>query len=89
MRYTLAATGKDVYAKVRGSDGAERKEFLSNYMSDCAQHVSEWARFKPGGGAVYINESRELFGPVGDDGYVYLGYVPLDGWFPRPAVEDY
>ena len=53
-----------------------------------ARHVGQWAEHKPGGGAVYINEARELFGPRGEDDYIYLGYMPLDEWFPRPAVED-
>ncbi|WP_104524523.1 hypothetical protein [Blastococcus atacamensis] len=88
MKYTLTATGKDVYGKQRTPDGAERKIFLSSYLIGCDLHVSEWGRHKSRGGAVYINESRELFGPGDDDDYVYLGYVPLDTWFPRPAVED-
>ncbi len=87
-KYTLTATGKDVYGKQRSPDGAERKVFLSSYLVGCERHVSEWARVKSRGGGVYINESRELFGPGDDDEYVYLGYVPLDAWFPRPAVEE-
>jgi hypothetical protein len=88
MRYTLAATGKDVYAKRRTADGAETKEHLSAHLAACEPYVREWSRYKPGGGAVYINEARELFGPLSEDEYVYLGYVPLDEWYPRPTVED-
>ncbi|MGY1810177.1 hypothetical protein ACI8AF_22650 [Blastococcus sp. SYSU D00669] len=88
MRYTLAATGKDVYAKRRIANSAELKEYLSAYLADCELHVRQWAEHKPGGGAIYINEARELFGPRGEDDYMYLGYVPLGEWFPRPSVDD-
>jgi hypothetical protein len=86
MRYTLASSGRDVYGKRQGPDGVDRIERLSAYVPGAESWVAAWSMHKPGGGAVYINEARELFGPVGDF-YVYFGYVPLDVWFPEPDVE--
>lgn len=88
MRYAIAATGKDVYARCQDATGTERKEYLSRYVPEAAQWVSDWSKPKPGGGALYINESRELFGPAGEERYIYFGYAPLDLWFPSPPVND-
>jgi hypothetical protein len=89
MRYTLTSTGTDVYGKRQNAAGLERKEYLSNFVPEVGRWVASWSKYKPGGGAVYINEARELFGPLGGgDRYLYFGYAPLDMWFPRPAVED-
>lgn len=89
MRYTLTSTGTDVYGKRQNAAGAERKEYLSNFVPEVARWVTGWGKYKPGGGAIYINEARELFGPLGSgDQYLYFGYAPLDMWFPRPAVDD-
>ncbi len=86
MRYTLASSGRDVCGKRQGPDGVECIERLSAYVLEADAWVADWSLHKPGGGAVYINEARELFGPVGDF-YVYFGYVPLDLWFPEPDVD--
>lgn len=87
MRYKLTASGRDVHGRQRGPDGVERIERLSAYVPGTDAWVTTWSRHKPGGGVVYINEARELFGPVGDF-YVYFGYVPLDMWFSEPEVEN-
>lgn len=88
MRYTLTAAGTDVYAKCQDGNGNERKEYLSRFVPDAERWIGEWSRHKPGGGAIYINEARELFCPGGSEDYIYLGYAPLDMWFPSPTSMD-
>ena len=89
IRYTVTASGTDVYCKRRVSQQTEVKEYLSDYFSSCEEVVKEWSRHKPGGGAVYINEARELFAPAnGGESFVYLGRVTYDQWFPMPGVDE-
>lgn len=89
VRYTLTASGDDVYCRRRITSTRERDEYLCDYAPKAVALVRGWARIRPGGGRLYINEARELFTPASEPGaFTYLGRVPLDGWFPEPAVES-
>lgn len=84
VRYTLAATGDDIYCKRMVSARVERQEYLSDYLDDAASFVRSFSAYKPGGGRLYINEAREMFTPDSSRGFRYLGYAPTDKWFPEP-----
>ncbi|WP_156374211.1 hypothetical protein [Cellulomonas sp. Leaf334] len=85
IRYTIAATGDDVYCKRRIDVRTERQERLSDYIADSPSFVRELARHRPTGGRLYINEAREMFSPLdGEGSFVYLGRAPIDRWFPEP-----
>lgn len=88
IKYTLNASGDDVYCRQRLTATRTRDEYLSDYLSSAGEFVRSWSRHKPGGGGIYINESRELFGPVDRDAntWLYFGYAGLDKWFPTPQV---
>ncbi|MFD0740777.1 hypothetical protein ACFQ1L_01465 [Phytohabitans flavus] len=90
VKYTLNATGDDVYCRRQIRPGRVRDEYLSDYLASASEVVRGWSRYKRAGGSIYINEARELFAPVGTDvvSYTYLGRVPIDSWFPRPDVGD-
>jgi hypothetical protein len=87
VRYTLAASGDDVYCKRMICSRTERQEYLSDYIDDAAAFVRGFSKFRPHGGRLYINEARELFSPDPNGGFVYLGYAPTDRWFPEPRPE--
>jgi hypothetical protein len=87
IRYTLAASGDDVYCKRLIGNRTERKEYLSDYIDGAASFVRTFSKFRPQGGRLYINEARELFSPDPDRGFVYLGFAPTDRWFPEPRPE--
>lgn len=87
IRYTLAASGDDIYCRRMIRPQVERTERLSALNDATATVVRQWSRHKPGGGAIYINEARELFAPVGD-GWIYLGRASYQEWFPEPLVSD-
>lgn len=88
IKYTLNAAGDDVYCTRPTSPTRQRDEYLSDYVKSGSEFVRSWSRHKPGGGGVYINESRELFGPVDRDAntWLYFGYASLEKWFPTPQV---
>lgn len=88
VRYTLAASGDDVYCRRLVRPGRERDEYLTDYVPAARQLVREWARIRPGGGRLYINEAREVFTPGSEAGsFLYVGRAPLDRWFPEPRVD--
>lgn len=89
VRYTLAASGDDVYCRRRVTATRERDEYLSDYVPSAVELVRQWAKIRPGGGRLYINEARELFTPAGAAGvFTYVGRAPLDRWFPEPQVDQ-
>jgi hypothetical protein len=90
IRYTLAANASDVRYEELTPRGTLRRVCLTDYCDDgeAAPLLSRIRRFKPGGGAMYINEARELFAPVDrGNGYerVYLGHLGRHPWFPEPV----
>lgn len=87
VRYTLSATGDDVYCTRRITPQRERREKLSAYLDSATEEVRRWSSRKPGGGVVYINEARELFAPC-DSAWRYLGPIRAHQWFPEPQIED-
>ena len=88
IKYKLNAAGDDIFCTRRLSPTRSKDEYLSDYLPSAGEFVRSWSRHKPGGGGVYINESRELFGPVDPDAtqWVYFAYAGLDKWFPTPPV---
>ncbi len=87
VKYTLAASGDDVYCRRVIRPGRERDEYLSDYVPSAPTVVREWSRVRPSGGRLYINEARELFTPGPEAGvFTYVGRTTLDCWFPEPQV---
>lgn len=89
IKYVLAAGATEIrYEKV---DGRRTEEvWLSDTAGPSAttRLAIRIARIKGNaGGAFFINESRELFAPVGVGprvDYVYIGHLEQDAWFPEP-----
>ncbi len=89
IRYTLAAGATDIRYEVETQRQSLKRVSLTDYHS--VESLSDLLKMcrdvKPKGGAIYINEARELFTPVdGDDGYerVYIGHLGNKPWFPEP-----
>lgn len=87
IRYTLTASGDDVYCRRMVRPQVERTERLSAFNDDAATVVRRWSKHKPGGGVIYVNEARELFAPH-DAGWRYLGRAAHHEWFPEPIVPE-
>lgn len=87
-RYTLTASGDDVYCKRKIDKRTERVEHLSDYVDEASVFAEKLLKNRPSGGRIYINEAREIFTPAADDSPVYLGYAPIHQWFPEPRPED-
>jgi mRNA-degrading endonuclease RelE of RelBE toxin-antitoxin system len=90
IKYTLAAGAKDVRYDEETARGTMRRVCLSEFHSngDLSGLLSMLRTAKPNGGAVYVNEARELFAPVDDGkGYKrrYLGHLGGRPWFPDPS----
>lgn len=88
IRYTLTASGNDIYCRRTISKRTERQEFLSDYVSDAESFVRTLAKHRPTGGRIYINEAREIFSPSSDGKFIYLGFAPTHLWFPEPHPEE-
>jgi hypothetical protein len=89
--YVLSADGQDIKYRVetRPNVIAERRLSADVGRSSAARLARRLAKHKPGGGRIYVNEARELFGPTaGGDGlsHTYLGRVEPDEWFAEPRV---
>ncbi len=89
--YVLAADGADIRYRVetRPNVIAERKLSTEVGRAQAGRTARSIARFKPGGGRVYVNEACECFGPAPTgDGLVhrYFGRLDLESWFPEPVV---
>lgn len=89
--YVLAADGSDIRYKVetRPNVIAERKLSAEIGRSQAAAAARAIARFKPGGGRIYVNEACECFGPgPGGEGtsHRYFGRLDLGRWFAEPQV---
>lgn len=90
VRYTLAAGATDVRYEVDTSRGTIRRVQLTDYHkpSALAGLLGMLHAVKPNGGAIYINEAREIFAPVDDGGgYArrYIGHLGDRPWFPEPT----
>lgn len=88
--YVLAADGVDIKYRVetRPNVLSERRLSTDIGRSGAARVARRFARHKPGGGRIYINEARECFGPTpqGTVNHTYLGRVDQDEWFAQPRV---
>lgn len=89
VRYTLAASGNDIYCRRMISKRTERQEFLSDYVSDAESFVRALSSHRPTGGRIYINEAREIFSPASDGNCIYLGFAPTHLWFPEPRPDEH
>jgi mRNA-degrading endonuclease RelE of RelBE toxin-antitoxin system len=91
IRYTLAAGASDIRYEETTARGTQRRICLSDFHSKTALEplLQMCRRLKSAGGAIYINEARELFAPVEDAGSYerrYIGHLGTLPWFPEPAV---
>lgn len=91
VQYTLAAGAADIRYEENTAHGTQRRVLLSDHFSktDLEPLLQMCRRIKSNGGAIYINEARELFAPVDNGaGYQrrYIGHVGTLPWFPAPAV---
>jgi mRNA-degrading endonuclease RelE of RelBE toxin-antitoxin system len=90
MKYTLAAGANDIRYDELTPRGTIKTVCLSDYCQngEADELLRRLRRIKPSGGALYINEARELFAPVDrGDGYErrYIGHLGRHPWFPEPA----
>ncbi|MSO38450.1 MAG: hypothetical protein EXQ69_09425 [Acidimicrobiia bacterium] len=90
IRYTLSASGTDIFYKYKTGNREIRHDLSQHVGIDPAEKLaSRLTRIKgPKGGRIYINECGEFFAPVEDaDGrFLYLGTLGEDAWFPAPNV---
>jgi mRNA-degrading endonuclease RelE of RelBE toxin-antitoxin system len=89
VKYTLAAGAADVRYEEETARGTLRRVCLSDHHSAgaLADLLRMFRVIKPNGGAIFINEARELFAPVDDgQGYKrrYIGHLGDRQWFPEP-----
>lgn len=90
IRYTLAAGAKDIRYERDTARGTKHRVSLTDLFD--AEELEALLQIckavKPSGGAIYINEARELFAPV-EDGAVwrrrYIGHLGKRPWFPEPV----
>ena len=89
IKYTLAASATDVRYDEQTARGTIRRECLKDHHS--ADALAGLLRMlkavKPNGGAIYVNEAREIFAPVNDgNGYQrrYVGHLGSKPWFAEP-----
>jgi mRNA-degrading endonuclease RelE of RelBE toxin-antitoxin system len=90
IKYTLAAEAQDVRYELESARGTRQRINLSGFYSpqQLADLLKMFRDVKPRGGAVYINEARELFAPVErGESYerVYIGHLGNKPWFPKPV----
>ncbi len=89
-KYTLAASATDVYYDEESTPGTRLRVRLSDHHPAEALSglLSMCRAVKPNGGAIYLNEAREIFAPV-EDGegfrYRYIGHLGEHPWFPEPV----
>lgn len=91
IRYVLSADGTDIRydTETRPNVTAERKLSAEIGRSQAARTARSIARFRPGGGRIYVNEACECFGPSPSaDGrlHQYFGHLELESWFPEPVI---
>lgn len=89
IKYTLSAGAKDVRYDAQTSRGTIRRVSLTDHHSaeELGDLLHMFRRVKPNGGAIYVNEARELFAPVDDgSGYErrYIGHLGGKPWFESP-----
>lgn len=91
IRYTLVAGATDVRyesTSLRGNDQIKTETKLSNFHApeSLGGLVAMFKAVKSSGGAIYINEARELFAPLesksGVYKRVYIGHLGKHPWFP-------
>jgi mRNA-degrading endonuclease RelE of RelBE toxin-antitoxin system len=90
MKYKLTARAADISYDELTSRNTIKTICLSDYCPDgeADDLLRRLRRIKPDGGALYINEARELFAPVNrDTGYerCYIGHLGRHPWFPEPV----
>jgi hypothetical protein len=88
IRYTLAAGATNIRWDKPTPRGTKTVSLADHYSLDELSELLAMCRsVKPQGGALYINEARELFAPVErSTGYerVYIGHLGSRPWFPEP-----
>jgi len=89
VRYVLAAGASDIRYEEDTPRGTRLTVCLTDHHSPGAlRGLLDMCRaVKPAGGALYINEARELFAPVSDGRTyrrLYVGHLGDRPWFPEP-----
>lgn len=90
IRYTLAAGATDVRFEAETTRGTFKRVSLTDHHSatELAGLLQMARAVKANGGAIYVNEAREVFAPVDDGkGYQrrYIGHLGRKPWFPVPV----
>lgn len=97
INYTLAAGAANIRFTTTTVSGERTKETtiaLTDFHSgeSLAELLQMCRAVKPNGGAIYINEARELFAPVdnkkGKYERLYIGNLGNNPWFPSSITED-
>jgi hypothetical protein len=86
----LAAGASDIRYESETERGTFERVTLSKFhtLQQLADLLKMCRDVKPNGGAVYINEARELFAPVErGEKYerLYIGHLGTRPWFPEPV----
>lgn len=94
IRYKLTAGAMDIRYDIITKSGQSQhkitKRLTAFHAEEALAGLLQMCRaVKPHGGAIYINEARELFAPVdeggGDYQRRYIGHLGKHPWFPDPA----
>jgi hypothetical protein len=92
VRYVLCSDDSDIYYTMEEGPRIDRY-LLSRERNDAraAARLAERLReHKSAGGRIYINEAREFFAKVKEEGEWscrYLGNLHDDIWFPEPVIS--
>ncbi len=93
IKYTLLADATDIRYEVSAVSGTativKTKRLTAVHSKDALAGLLQMCRaVKPKGGAIYVNEARELFAPVDQGGSykrLYIGHLGKHPWFPNPV----
>ena len=90
IKYTLTAGAADIRCELETGGGVVQRVLLSESAPPerMVDLLKMCRAVKPQGGAIYINEARELFAPA-EHGEVYerlyIGHLGTKPWFPEPV----
>ena len=94
IKYTLAAGAMDIRYEISAATGTTKrvttKKLTAIHSKEKLTDLLQMCRtVKPNGGAIYINEAKELFAPIDDGGGSYerhyIGHLGKNPWFPDPV----
>ena len=90
IKYVLTAGASDIRFDLLTELGTVQRKLLSEVhpRQDLTDLLKICRDVKPGGGALYINEARELFAPVNLGNQferLYIGHLGTKPWFPKPV----